>query len=65
MLTSAIPSAVHVPFRRIALCLDCEACFELGGERCPGCGSETWVVLAKFLERARNDRAGLTSHNAA
>jgi hypothetical protein len=39
----------HVPLRRLALCLDCEACFELGEDSCPACGSTTWTILARFL----------------
>lgn len=40
----------HHPLRRLALCLDCEMCFEIGPERCRACGSETWFMLARFLE---------------
>jgi hypothetical protein len=42
-------SRVHLPLRSVALCLDCEVCFELGPEECPACGSETWTPLARFL----------------
>ncbi len=41
---------LHLPFRRVALCLDCEECFELGSSVCPACGSETWTPLARFLD---------------
>jgi hypothetical protein len=44
------PAAFHFPLRRLALCLDCEMCFELGPDRCRACGSETWFTLARFLE---------------
>jgi hypothetical protein len=43
-------AALHHPLRRVAICLDCEACFELGADRCPACGSETWAPLARFLD---------------
>ncbi len=53
--TAALPraaraSTLNVPLRRLALCLDCERCFEIGPDRCGGCGSETWVALWRFLE---------------
>ena len=41
---------LHVPLKRLALCLDCEKCFELGATACPACGSGTWIALARFLE---------------
>jgi len=41
---------LHFPFRRLAFCLDCEACFELGADDCPACGGDTWAPLARFLE---------------
>jgi len=46
---------VHLPFARVGMCLDCEACFEIGGT-CPACGSRTWMPLARFLESARRTR---------
>jgi hypothetical protein len=46
----------HVPLVRLVLCLDCEECFELGAEECPGCGSQTWTPLTRFLE-SRSPRA--------
>jgi hypothetical protein len=39
----------YLPLRRVGLCLDCEACFEIGTSSCPACSGDTWVVLAKFL----------------
>jgi hypothetical protein len=42
-------SRVHFPLRRLALCLDCDECFEIGSPTCPACGSETAVSLARFL----------------
>lgn len=47
---------VHLPLRRLALCLDCEECFEIGFDACPACGSEAWVALARFLEKHPEDR---------
>jgi len=44
------PAVFHFPLRRLALCLDCEMCFEIGPDRCRACGSETWFTLARFLE---------------
>ena len=41
--------SVHFPLTRAALCLDCEACFELETGPCPACGGEIWVPLARFL----------------
>jgi hypothetical protein len=38
------------------MCLDCEACFEIGVAACPACGSKTWMPLARFLETARRRR---------
>jgi hypothetical protein len=46
----ATPS-LHLPLRRLALCLDCEACFEIGAPACFACGGDTWAPLAKFLDQ--------------
>jgi hypothetical protein len=46
---TAQPS-VHLPLRRLALCIDCDECFELGLAACPACSSETWTPLARFVE---------------
>ena len=43
---------VHIPLARLALCVDCEVCFEIGPEQCPGCGSETWSPLSRFIGNA-------------
>jgi hypothetical protein len=37
------------PLARLALCLDCEVCFEIGPEKCPACGSATWSPLSRFI----------------
>lgn len=49
------PSAPHLPLRRLALCLDCDECFEIGATRCPACGSATWTALARFIDLAPSD----------
>jgi hypothetical protein len=47
-----IAPRMHLPLRRLALCLDCDECFEIT-DACPACGSETWTSLARFLEWGR------------
>src|SRR2546426_7789118 len=49
--TRSTTLALHLPLRRLALCLDCEACFEIGASSCPACGGDTWVLLSKFLDQ--------------
>jgi hypothetical protein len=51
-----IASHVHLPLRLLALCLDCDGCFEIGSERCPACGSATWTSLSLFLEQGSPSR---------
>jgi hypothetical protein len=46
----------HLPLRQLALCLDCDECFGIGNETCPGCGSATWTSLARFLVQASSAR---------
>jgi hypothetical protein len=48
--TRLVAPRVHLPLRRLALCLDCEDCFEIGTATCPACGSDTWTALARFLD---------------
>jgi hypothetical protein len=43
---------MHWPLKRLALCLDCDVCFEIT-DACPACGSETWTTLARFLDWGR------------
>ncbi len=43
-------TGIHLPLRNLALCLDCDECFALGGELCPACGSRTWTPAARFLD---------------
>lgn len=47
---------VHLPLRRLALCLDCDEGFEIGSGTCPACGSATWTSLSRFLEQATSSR---------
>ena len=46
----------HLPLRQLALCLDCDECFEIGSPMCPACGSATWTSLARFLTQASSAR---------
>jgi hypothetical protein len=45
----ASSSVMHLPLRKLALCLDCDECFEIGYDACPACGSATWTPAARFL----------------
>jgi formate dehydrogenase maturation protein FdhE len=47
--------ALHLPLARLALCLDCEATFEIRIASCPACASRTWVPVARFLHREADD----------
>ena len=47
---------VHIPLRRLALCLDCDECFELGHQNCPVCGSGTWSPVARFIDLVAETR---------
>jgi hypothetical protein len=64
---STLRPQLHLPLKRLALCLDCEKCFELGAEACPACGSGTWITLARFLEggQATAEFAGARASHAA
>ncbi len=60
---SAPAVSVHIPLRRLALCLDCDECFELGSQHCPVCGSGTWSPVARFIDLvadARTHRPGIS-----
>jgi hypothetical protein len=46
----------HLPLRQLALCLDCDECFEIGFPTCPACGSATWTSLSRFLTQASSAR---------
>jgi len=41
---------LQLPLDRLAMCLDCETCFEVGADSCPACGSRIWASLARFLD---------------
>ena len=41
---------VHLPLRRLALCLACDECFDIVAERCPACGGATWTSLSRLAE---------------
>ena len=47
---------VHLPLRKLTLCLDCDECFGIGPETCPSCGSATWTSLWRFLGQAASSR---------
>lgn len=51
--TRGVALSLHVPLRRLALCADCEACFDIGMPACPGCGGNSWVLLTSFLDEQR------------
>ncbi len=55
------PLRVHLPLRSVALCLDCEECFELGPEECPACGGETWTPLSRVLGGPERGKGSLYS----
>ena len=46
----------HLPLRQLALCLDCDECFEIGSPTCPACGSATWTSLSRFLTQTSSAR---------
>ena len=52
-----LAAGIHLPLQKLALCLDCDECFELGYAACPACGSSTWSPLAGFFELASGSRA--------
>jgi hypothetical protein len=47
---------LYTPLARLALCVDCEVCFEIGPDQCPACGSDTWSPLSRFMGNA-SDKA--------
>jgi hypothetical protein len=51
-----LAARVHLLLRQLALCLDCDECFEIGSPTCPACGSATWTSLARFLAQASSAR---------
>jgi len=55
----------HWPLRRLALCLDCDECFDLGLSTCPACSSGTWTTLSRFLGAASAERVARSAIRAA
>jgi len=47
----ATASSFQLPLGRVALCLDCDTCFDVTTDRCPACGSQMWALAARFLGR--------------
>ena len=45
-------STYHLPLGRVALCLDCDACFDIATGRCPACGGRMWALVAGFLAKS-------------
>ncbi|PYM79432.1 MAG: hypothetical protein DME13_26095 [Candidatus Rokuibacteriota bacterium] len=43
---------LYFPLARLALCADCEVCFEIGLAACPACGCQTWSPLARLIGHA-------------
>ena len=58
-----LAAGVHLPLKKLALCLDCDECFELGYASCPACGSGTWSPLGRFLDIAAGARPQRTNGN--
>ena len=56
-----LATGIHLPLRKLALCLDCDECFELGYSTCPACGSSTWSPLGRFLETGPTPRGHRTN----
>jgi len=42
----------HLPLDRVALCLDCDTCFDVGAAQCPACGGRMWALVARFLAKS-------------
>jgi hypothetical protein len=51
-----LAAMMHLPLRQLALCLDCDECFEISSPTCPACGSATWTSLSGFLAQASSAR---------
>jgi hypothetical protein len=43
---------VYFPLARLALCADCEVCFEIGFDACPACGGRSWSPLSRLIGQA-------------
>ena len=42
--------ALHIPLARLALCADCDSCFEIV-DVCPACAGTTIISLGRILYR--------------
>jgi hypothetical protein len=51
-----LAAKMHLPLLQLALCLDCDECFEIGSPACPACGSATWTSLSRFLAQSTSAR---------
>jgi hypothetical protein len=51
-----LAAKVYLPLRQLALCLDCDECFEISRPTCPGCGSATSISLSRFLTQPSSAR---------
>jgi hypothetical protein len=51
-----LAAKMHLPLRQLALCLDCDECFEISCPTCPACGSATWTSLSRFLAQGSSAR---------
>src|SRR5262249_23390779 len=45
----ASTARLYFPLARLALCADCEVCFEIGFDACPACGGRTWSPGGRLL----------------
>jgi hypothetical protein len=45
----ASTARLYFPLARLALCADCEVCFEIGFDACPACGGRTWSPVARLI----------------
>jgi len=53
MKDAATASTYHLPLSRLAVCLDCENCFDIAAAgRCPACGGRMSALVAGFLARS-------------
>jgi hypothetical protein len=43
---------IYFPLARLALCADCEVCFEIGLDACPACGGRSWSPLSRLIGQA-------------
>ena len=48
----ASTARLYFPLARLALCADCEVCFEIGFDACPACGCRTWSPLSRLIGQA-------------